>query len=46
LPSARNSTLPSPPDAFFQASMTNWSFTPVTAMVSMPFALIAAALLM
>ena len=35
--------MPSPPEAFFQASMTNTSLTPVTAMVSMPLALMAAA---
>src|SRR5271170_40526 len=33
----------SPPDAFFQASITNTSLTPVTAMASMPLLLIAAA---
>src|ERR1700688_3835770 len=33
----------SPPDAFFQASITNTSLTPVTAMVLTPLALIAAA---
>src|SRR3974390_2940725 len=43
LPSARNSTLPSAPDAFFHASMTKPSLTAVTAMVSTPFALIASA---
>src|SRR3954471_17669518 len=42
LPSARNS-IASLPDAFFQAFITNTSFTPVTAMVSMPLALIASA---
>src|SRR5262245_13639443 len=41
LPSARNS-MPSPPEAFFQASITNTSFTPVTATVLIPLALIAA----
>src|SRR5664280_3545206 len=44
LPSARKSTLPSAPVDFFQASMTNTSFTPVTAMALTPFALMAAAL--
>src|ERR1043166_4831072 len=44
LPSARNSTLPSAPLAFFQAFITNTSFTPVAAMVSMPLALILSAL--
>src|SRR5665647_3555673 len=44
LPSARKSTLPSSPVDFFQASMTNTSFTPVTAMALTPFALMAAAL--
>src|SRR6202790_683595 len=43
LPSARKS-IASPPEAFFQASITNTSLTPVTAMVSMPLPLIAAAL--
>ena len=33
----------SPPDALLQASMTNASLTPDTAMVLTPFALIAAA---
>src|ERR1700675_201744 len=42
LPSARNS-IASPPEAFFHASITNTSLTPVTAMVSMPLPLIAAA---
>src|ERR1700748_3184816 len=42
LPSDRNTIL-SPPDAFFQASITNTSLTPVTAMVLTPLALIAAA---
>ena len=45
LPSARNSILPSAPVAFFQASITKASLTAVTAMVSTPFALKAAALL-
>src|SRR5450755_4628235 len=45
LPSARKSILPVAPVAFFQASITNASLTPVTAMVSTPFALKAAALL-
>src|SRR4051812_49839542 len=44
LPSARNSILPSAPVFFFQASITKTSLTPVTAMVSMPLALIASAL--
>src|SRR5512141_425385 len=44
LPSARKSILPSAPVAFFQASITNASLTPVTAMVLMPFALNAATL--
>src|ERR1035437_10209051 len=44
LPSARKSPLPSAPVDFFQASMTNTSVTPVTAMVLTPFALMAAAL--
>jgi len=44
LPSERNSTFPSAPDDFFQASMTNTSLTPVTAMVSMPLPLMAPAL--
>src|SRR6185503_16808622 len=42
LPSARNSIASAPAD-FFQAFITNTSLTPVTAMVSMPLALIAAA---
>ena len=42
LPSARNS-IASLPAAFFQAFITNTSLTPVTAMVSMPLALIASA---
>src|SRR3977135_2170268 len=42
LPSAKNS-ISSLPEAFFHAFITNTSLTPVTAMVSMPFALIAAA---
>jgi len=42
LPSARNS-IASPPEDFFQASITNTSLTPVTAMVSMPLPLITAA---
>ena len=37
--------MPVAPVAFFQASITNASLTPVTAMVSTPFALKAAALL-
>src|SRR6185312_7357682 len=45
LPSARKSTLPSAPVDFFQASMTNTSLTPVTAIVLTPLALMAAALL-
>src|SRR6267378_7547338 len=44
LPSARNSILPSAPVFFFQASITNTSLTPVTAMASMPLALILSAL--
>jgi len=44
LPSARKSILPSAPVDFFQASMTNTSLTPVTAMVCTPFALMAEAL--
>src|SRR5258708_2196150 len=40
LPSARNS-MPSPPEAFFQASITNTSLTPVTATVSTPLLLMA-----
>src|SRR5476651_1188213 len=44
LPSARNSILPSAPVDFFQASITKASLTAVTAMVSMPLALRAAAL--
>jgi hypothetical protein len=44
LPSARKSILPSAPVDFFQASMTNTSLTPVTAMLWTPFAFIAAAL--
>src|SRR5258705_2938939 len=44
LPSARNSIASaSAPADFFQAFITNTSLTPVTAMVSMPLALIAAA---
>src|SRR3982750_1139008 len=42
LPSARNSIESAPAD-FFQAFITNTSLTPVTAMVSTPLALIAAA---
>src|SRR6476660_3965430 len=42
LPSARNSIASAPAD-FFQAFITNTSLTPVTAMVSTPLALIAAA---
>src|SRR6185295_15005129 len=42
LPSARNSIL-SAFDAFFHASITNTSLTPVTAMVSIPLALMASA---
>src|SRR5450631_661005 len=45
LPSARKSILPAAPVAFFQASITNASLTAVTAMVSTPLALNAAALL-
>src|SRR6185437_2670775 len=45
LPSLRKSILPSAPVAFFQASMTKASLTPVTAMVSTPLALKAAMLL-
>src|SRR5499427_6787400 len=41
LPSARNSILPSAPDAFFHSVMTNTSLTAVTAMVSTPLALMA-----
>src|ERR1700736_3703498 len=44
LPSARNSILPSASVFFFHASITNTSLTPVTAMVSMPLALILSAL--
>jgi len=44
LPSARNSIFPSMSVAFFHASITNTSLTPVTAMVSMPLALILSAL--
>src|SRR3974377_2546360 len=44
LPSARNSTLSPAPVDFFQASITNTSFTPVTAILFTPFALIASAL--
>src|ERR1700692_2244299 len=44
LPSDRNSILPSAPVDFFQASMTKASLTAVTAMVSTPLALKAAAL--
>src|SRR6202142_3373379 len=45
LPSARDSIFPSAPVDFFQASMTKASLTAVTAMVSTPLALNAAALL-
>src|SRR5258705_1604473 len=43
LPSARNSILPSALLAFFHASITKPSLTAVTAMESMPLALMAAA---
>src|ERR1035438_8173461 len=44
LPSARKSILPTAPVDFFQASMTNTSLTPVTAMLSTPLALKASTL--
>src|ERR1035437_5251341 len=45
LPSARKSILPVAPVAFFQASMTDTSLTPVTAMLCTPFALMMSILL-
>src|ERR1700690_1666962 len=45
LPSARKSILPVAPVAFFQASITNASLTPVTAMAFTPLALKVSTLL-